>query len=56
VISNSYGALKGAGLFRTLTPRRETTDMVVWVWKSLAGKFPEIEKRAGLNMEVVALW
>jgi hypothetical protein len=28
VISNSYGASKGAGLFLTSTPRSETTDML----------------------------
>lgn len=28
MISNSYGAVKGAGLFRTLTPKSETTDML----------------------------
>ena len=27
VISNWYEALKGAGLLRTLTPSKETTDM-----------------------------
>lgn len=27
VISNSYGALKWAGLLSTLTPSKETTDM-----------------------------
>lgn len=27
MISNSYGALKEVGLFRTLTPRSETTDI-----------------------------
>ena len=29
--------------------------MVAWVWKSLAGYSPEIEKRAGLDMEGLAL-
>jgi hypothetical protein len=28
VISNSYGEAKGAGLLRTLTPKRETTDII----------------------------
>lgn len=28
VISNSYGALKGAGLFRILTSKSETTDIL----------------------------
>ena len=27
MISNSYGEANGAGLLRTLTPRRETTDI-----------------------------
>jgi hypothetical protein len=32
VISNSYGAPNGAGLFLTSTPRSETTDMLEDVW------------------------
>jgi hypothetical protein len=28
VISNWYGALKGAGLFRTFTPNNDTADIV----------------------------
>ena len=27
MISNWYGALKGAGLFRTFTPNNDTADM-----------------------------
>jgi hypothetical protein len=55
VISNSYGASKGAGLFLTSTPRSETTDILTA--DLIEGRRGEkgVELMSGLQRDLISV-